>query len=438
MKTIGFYRNRNFIFIILVLAGLIIRIITVLKAPLTLVGDEVAYYQIAKKFLSQGDLLNSSGLPTAYRPPLYFLFLSGVFSLTHDSIMTAKIVQAFLSIWIVLVTYKISQRLLGEKTAEVSLLAGMFYLPFILAPTRLYSEVVFSSFLTTAFFYFTKLYEKPAVPDAIKAGIFMGLSALTRATALVMVPLFLMTLSWEHWFKNRFFSFQRLMGILGVFVVAFVVTLSPWIARNYHVFRTVKYSTETGMALYTSYFPEGGKIFSKIPREDPVIKEGFLIGSELEREQFLIKKTFEKLRHSPGKILQLLPLKLVSLWSPFHWELYHKTVYDWSYVFLFPFFLTGLVRLRRYPKALVVLSIPMVTVLLITVVFYGSSRIRFPIEPFFVIIASYSLCEVLHRRLLKMNVGILCWLGINLWASCHLIEVKSWLRNIATGMGIWS
>ncbi len=411
--------------------------IAVLKAPLTLAGDEVAYYQITKRFLSQGDFLGFSGMPTAYRPPLYFLFLSGIFSLTHDSIMAAKILQAFLSIWIVLVTYKISLRLLGEKAAEVSFFTGLFYLPLILAPTRLYSEIVFLALLMTAFFYFTKLYEKPTVSDAIKAGIFLGLSALTRAVALVMAPLFLIALFWEHYFRKQFFNFPRFMGMLGVFVVSFVVTLSPWIVRNYHAFGVAKYSTETGMALYICHFPEGGKIFSKIPREDPVIIESSLIDSELERERFLIKKTFEKLRQSPWRIVELIPLKLVSLLSPFHWELYYKTVYDWSYVFLFPFFLMGLVKLRGHPQALIPLSIPMAAVLLITVVFYGSSRIRFPMEPFFLMIASYSLCEVLHRRLLKMNVGILCWLGINLWASFHLIQVKSWLRNVATGIGIW-
>ncbi len=430
-------RKLKFIFIALLLVGWSIRMIAVLEAPLTLAGDEVAYYQIAKRFLLQGDFIGSSGTPTAYRPPLYFLFLSGVFSLTHDSVMAVKILQVFLSLWIVLATYKISRRLLGEKAAEVSFFAGLFYLPFVLAPTRLYSEVFFLALLVTAFFYFTKLYEKPAVPDAIKAGVFLGLSALTRTVALVIAPLFLIALFWEHYFRKRSFSFRRLTGILGVFVVAFGITLLPWIVRNYRAFGIVKYSTETGMALYTSYFPEGDKIFSKIPREDPVIKESLLIDSELQKEHFLIKKTFEKLRQSPGKVVELMPLKLVSLLSPFHWELYYKTVYDWSYVFLFPFFLMGLARLRGHPQVLVPLSIPIVAVLLITVVFYGSSRIRFSMEPFSLMIASYSLYEVLHRRLLKMNVGILCWLGINLWASFHLIQAKSWLRNLATGIGIW-
>ncbi|MBI1975930.1 MAG: glycosyltransferase family 39 protein [Candidatus Omnitrophica bacterium] len=430
-------RRLKTIFIILVLAGLIIRIIAVLKAPLTLAGDEIAYYQIAKRFLTEGDLLNSSGMPTAYRPPVYFLFLSGVFSLTHDSVMAAKILQAFLSIGIVLVIYKISRRLLGEKAAQASFFTSLFYLPFILAPTRLYSEIVFTLFLVTAFFYFTKLYEKPAIPDAIKAGIFMGLSVLTRAAALVMMPFFLAVLVWAHYLRGKTVPLQRLIGILGVFVAVFGMILSPWVVRNYRAFGTVKYSTETGMALYVCYFPEKGKIFSKIPREDPVIQESLLIESELQKEHFLINKTFEKLRQSPARIVDLVPLKLVSLLSPFHWELYHETIYDWSYVFLFPFFLAGLVMLGQRPRALVPLSIPILAVLLITIVFYGSSRIRFPMEPFSLIIASYGLYQILHRRLLKMNVGILCWLGINLWASFHLIQVKSWLRNIATVTGIW-
>ena len=425
------------IFILVVLVGLVVRVFAVLKSPLTLAGDEVAYYQITKRFLSEGSLLGSSGMPTAYRPPLYFLFLSGVFLATHDSILAAKILQAFLSIWIVLVTYKIGQRLLGEKVAKVSFLTGIFYLPLILAPTRIYSEVIFLSLLLPGFFYFVKLYEKPTVSDAVKMGVFLGLSALTRGVSLVMVPLFLIALAWEHGFRNKPFGFPRLMGILGVFAVTFAVILSPWIARNYRLFGAAKFSTETGMALYTSYFPAGGKVFSKVPREDPVIHEAFSISSELEREHFLIKKTFDKLKQSPVKIVELLPLKLVSLWSPFHWELYHKTIYDWSYVFLFPFFLIGVVMLRGHPRAWIPLSIPIVAVLLVTIVFYGSSRIRFPMEPFFLIIASTGLYEVLHKRIVKINAGLLCWLGINLWASFHLIQVKSWLRNMATWIGIW-
>ena len=432
-------KQREFSFVILVFViGLIVRILFVLNSPSALSGDEIAYYSISERFLSKGVLLGSQGMPTAYRPPLYFLFLSLALALSNHSILIVKIVQAVLSLLTALVIFHIARKFLGHAISLITLLLSILYMPLIWAPTRLYSETLFLFFFTTAFYYFVKLWTHPAFSNSIKLGVFIGLAALTRGIAIVMMFLFISSLGIKY-YSERILPFKKASSLLLAAAFSFSLTILPWVIRNYHLLGAPKFTTEAGMVWYTSFFPKSDKIFSAIPREDPVIQQAYALSTELEREQFLTSQTFSKLQKNPERVIKLIPIKFVSLWSPIHWEIYHTTVYDWSYVALWPFFFWGFLWLYRNKRNILLpIMMPMAGIIITSLIFYGSARLRFPSEPCFVLIASCAFHQAFQKRSVLLNLMISLWIMINFYTSFHYAEAKSFLKYLAVHAGIWS
>lgn len=430
--------NRTFFITGLFAAGLILRILFILNSPLKLSGDEVSYYSLTEILLTKGAFLNSSGLPTAFRPPGYFLFLSLVLSLTGKSILWVKAAQAFLSMGVSGYLYGIAKKILSRETAPWVLLVSIFYMPLVWSPTRLYAETLFLFFFTAGFYYFIKLWLKLTVKDAAKMGLYFALAVLTRANSLIFLPLFLGSLFFRHFPAGISLFRSRIIKVLGAALFSFGLLIAPWIIRNYLVLGVPKFSTQLGIGLYVSYFPENGRIFSRIPREDPVIQKAYTLTTELEKNEFLIEQTVSKLKEDPRRIFKLIPLKFAFLWSPIHWELYHETVYDWSYAFLLPFFLWGIIAIYRYQRnAFVPLLVPVIGTVLFCLLFYGSGRLRFPMEPSLILIASYSLYQLLRRRSFLMNAGVLLWLSLNLYASFHYPETELFFKRGADALGLW-
>ena len=431
-------KRHESLFVILTLAiGFVIRILFVLNSPQALSGDEAAYHSISERFLSTGTLLNSQGTPTAFRPPAYFLFLSFVLALSNHSILMVKITQVVLSLLTALVIFQIARKFLGHSVSLIALLLSILYMPFIWLPTRLYSETLFLFFFTIAFYYFAKLWSRLTFPDVVKCGVFIGIAALTRGVAIVMLFLFLFSLGIKYYSK-RILPFKKVTFLLLMGFFSFSLIISPWVVRNYHLLGVPKFTTEAGMVWYTSYFPKSGKIFSAIPREDPAIQQAYAIPTELEREEFLMSQTFSKLKQNPWRIIQLIPMKFVSLWSPIHWEIYHTAVYDWSYVALWPFFFLGFFWLYRYKRdVLFPMAVPLIGIIAISLVFYGSGRLRFPGEPCFVLIASCAFDQAFQKRSILLNFMILLWVMIHFYLSFYYMEVKSFLKYLAIQAGIW-
>lgn len=96
--------------------------------------------------------------------------------------------------------------------------------------------------------YFFFCSEKSMEKNAALAGLLLGLSTLVRPISMFLLPLLLLV----YIIKRRKNSLKFVVGC----VLFYVLSITPWIIRNYEVTRTIGISTVKSYNLYHYYVPE--------------------------------------------------------------------------------------------------------------------------------------------------------------------------------------
>lgn len=193
---------------------------------LALSGDPFDYDRLGRLLAAgQGfgeSVLSPSGGPTAFRAPLYPLFLGGVYEVTDGSMLAARLLQALLGAVAVVLLWFVSQRLFGRAAAFVAACVAAVFPPLVVTGAALMSEAIFVPIMLGALL--CALLAREAGPRAtrwaILAGVLVGLGLLTRPNSLAVVPALLLLVVGAGW--------QR----AAVLAVAAVAVLVPWQIRN--------------------------------------------------------------------------------------------------------------------------------------------------------------------------------------------------------------
>jgi len=193
-------------------------------------GEAFAYDQTALKILGKGifssDLKGEGLSMDRFFYPVFLVLVYKVFGHNYHAVTA---VQIFLFILIVLLVYKTSQMLFREKIAR---LAGIFTaLCYSIASFSgwLYREVLFV-FLVTLLIYC--LYKSQITFKNrwfILAGIVATLSFLTNAIIqffIILAVINLFIVFYKKKFKEKLFK-------IGLFVLSFVLSLSPFLLSGY-------------------------------------------------------------------------------------------------------------------------------------------------------------------------------------------------------------
>ncbi len=217
--------------------------------------DDSVFYFLTAKGLAQ-DLAYRDpyrfGAFTAHWPPGYPLVLSGVFAVTGTHLLAAKALNVAISAATVLLTYAVGARVFGRRTGLVAALliavapGHIFFAPLVM------TEVLFAfGFLVVVAmliwwtidvapvswrWWFGKagdpVFDAPSVsrlqePRMFALGIATGALTLVRAEAVALLVIF--TALWlvilPRW--------RPLLWYTAIFLSGFVLTMTPWAARNY-------------------------------------------------------------------------------------------------------------------------------------------------------------------------------------------------------------
>lgn len=160
---------------------------------------------------------------------LDFIFYRGNLSPSIEFIVNhviQKAVLVFFTSVLTVIIYKQLKRVFGQTT---SILVVFFVLlePFYLGLSRaIHTDVLISQlmFISTLYFYIEFSTSKSIVKngnEAIFSGVFMGLAALTKSSALFLVPFYL--LAYLVLRKIDFSKLRRLLVVYLVFIVSFFV-----------------------------------------------------------------------------------------------------------------------------------------------------------------------------------------------------------------------
>lgn len=375
-----------------------------------LVGDARAYDAWARR-LAAGDWLGSE---VFYQAPLYPYLLGVWYALVGPGTMGVRLLQALWGALACALVTLAAGRLFGKAAGLAAGLLLALYAPAIFLDALLQKAALDVLLVALLLLLVTLLIERVGGARSFCTGAALGLLALSRENALVLLPVLLI---WIWWRSRRAFA-PVLLFVAGVAVV-----LVPVALRNRVVGGELQITTsQLGPNLYIgnhegatgSYVPlRPGRGDASFERNDAVELAEAVAGRELapaEVSRFWRQRALAWIAEHPGAWARLLGRKLLlacnageamdtedlathAEWSPpLRWlaRISH-------FGLLAPFAVLGVWWTRARWRDLGVLYAAIVAYATSLVVFYVVARYRYPLVPMLAPFAGLALVELPGR-----------------------------------------
>jgi 4-amino-4-deoxy-L-arabinose transferase-like glycosyltransferase len=333
---------------------------------------------------------------TAYRPPgtsLTWAALYQVFGHRFGAVRLAHCLAGALSIVLV---YHIGRRCFGETVGMLAAALLTVYPTALLYSTELLSEPLATFWLLAFILACLWFAERPTWSRGALAGLLLGWCLLSRPNYVLMVPL---TIFWAFWqFRGQVRALAMSLAIPAVALLALV----PWTVRNYEVFGAfIPFSTMGGSVLLqgnnrvvaTDPLYYGYSVWdTEIPEYRKALQS---VNDEVGRDRLAKQFAIQWLKENPDRWPYLLQAKFRRAWTPFlqpHSPRLNRIgmLVSWGPVLVLlalSFVPTLIILLRsRHPGWIVHLGILHYGIL--TLIFFGNSRYRAPVEPLCLILAA--------------------------------------------------
>jgi 4-amino-4-deoxy-L-arabinose transferase-like glycosyltransferase len=405
-----------------------------------LVGDAADYQRLARGLSAGSGYVDEGGRPTAWRPPGYPFFLSLVERTAGEGRAPLAVAQAGLGAATVAVTWTVARGFgVGPALVAAALVAvdaGQVSLA-----ARTLSEGLFTLLSLAVVALSLALVRalrsgSGAWGWATGTGLLAGAATLTRGLFVAYPAALALGLVAAAGRGGR----KRAALAATVLLAAYGAALLPWTARNARaVGAPVPVATQGGFTLYASWFPPGGTGFGMLP--DDAVTAGAVGLSELEQSAYFTERTVEGLTADPLRVPRLLALKIVYFWVPLDWELLPRGgIVNPTYLFvlLWACVALGVTRDRLRPTERWPIWLPLLYAFGMALVFYGSPRMRVPIEPLLAVVAAVGLVEWYRIRGRWSALRVFTGSAVAVAAVAVLAQpLKTLARTTLEGMGIW-
>jgi 4-amino-4-deoxy-L-arabinose transferase-like glycosyltransferase len=395
-----------------VLAGLIVRLLYValFARKIALFGDAVTYHEWARTIADgtgwvkvphpELGLFHVAPEPSAEHPPLFSLVLAGFWKLGVHAYTAQKLVVCFIGASTVAFTGLAGREAGGERVGLVAAGVAALY-PFLwVADGSLLAESLYAAFMAAALWLALRFVRTRSLRDAAWLGALVGLGALSRGEAVLLVPLLLLPLAWKH---------RSLKGV-AVMLAGFAVVVAPWTIRNMTKFeQPVLISTNSNSVF-------AGANCDPVYHGDLIGLWSFSCygavkqGDESQEAVEYRKQGLEYARDHAGRVPLIAAIRLARVWDlyrPFQQVQYEflEGRSRWAsragLVFYYPTLLLAIggvlvLRRRRFPVWPFLAFA--VTVSLVALTVYGITRFRIAAEPALVVLAAVSVDFALRRR----------------------------------------
>ena len=351
----------------------------------------------------------SFGLDTLYsfKPPVYPLFLAAVYKVFARNFVLVGILQAILGALTCLLTYRIGQRVFDGRIGLISAAILSVYPYHVVMAARVSDTTVFTLLMVLSVFLLLDLASKPSWARVIGTGIALGAGILCRSNMLFFAPLAMLWLLIRMWPDNK-----RAFKVAAGTGFVMILTLLPWMARNYMVHgQLVLLGTNGGYTFWQSHNPYTEKYLRMRSDLDPIAfnegidwqSKGLADLSEAEQDHWFYQEGFHFIRQHPLEPVRLAGLKLWSLWG---WDLYpdsgnpkKNALFTLTFAPLFVLGLVGLIMSWKQWRAASLLWFAFIAFSLVYVVFYGKTIYRCPLDPLILVFTAFALTRVpLGRR----------------------------------------
>lgn len=303
-------RSKHFVPLCLA-SCLIVRVLWIALIVSEPVSDFAWYYQRGLD-ISAGRGYAVDGIPTAYWPVGYPAFLGLIFSVFGRSLLVAKLANILLFAGILYLSYRIARNLFAsELTGRLTLLFLAFYPNHIAYSSLLSCESLFLFLFLLGTILIMKCGKRLLLTAA--SGLVFGLACLVKSQALFVPAILILFLRPE--IKGR--SLKQYLVAFTIVYAVLMLTISPWIVRNYYEFSNFVYiSNNGGITLLIgnnpyangTYIPFNGKVASLL---EPAENEREI---DVRARNYAINYICEH------------PVRTIGLWPVKFWHIFNEDV----------------------------------------------------------------------------------------------------------------
>lgn len=263
--------------IVIVLAGLALRVDHAWQGPDENLPDSAAYERIARGLHEQGRFEQfGPGTPAHPQPASNYspglpLLAGGVFELTgSDDVRIVRLLLALISALAIPLVYLIGLRLGGGVAGLIGAGLVAFYPTLITYSEMLLTEPLAGTLIAGAVLAILRARDQTGLKPWFGAGVILGLATMVRPEYLLVSLALAVALVAIELRGGTGHALRPVITML----LALGIVIAPWTIRNAIEYeRLVPLSTGGGQTLYSgSYVPSGGnptKVMPDLLREDP-------------------------------------------------------------------------------------------------------------------------------------------------------------------------
>jgi 4-amino-4-deoxy-L-arabinose transferase-like glycosyltransferase len=389
----------------IVAVGVVIRVVyTLVESPWPPPGlDDQFYFSALPKLLADGHgfvapfklYFQHVSVATAEHPPLYSVVLAGPSLIGLDSPDAQRLAGSVFGAGTIALVGLLGRRLAGDRAGLIAAGIAAIYPTLIAADGALMSETLYGLLTAASLLAAYRLIDAPRAGRAVVLGGLVALTALTRGEALLLLPFVLIPVLRK--------PAGRRASLIAL--VAFLVVLTPWTARNWIVFnRPVAIATNSGTAVAGANcavtYASGDHLGGWYP---PCIKE-HPGKNEAEHHAEALKDGVRYAGDHLGRLPVVLAARLGRVWSvykpfaiPEGRSVRVQKVGVIAFFLLVPLGAAGYFLLRRRGEVTWILLAPFIIVAVTALTTYGNLRFREPAEIALVVLAAVAADELLRR-----------------------------------------
>jgi 4-amino-4-deoxy-L-arabinose transferase-like glycosyltransferase len=371
--------------------------------------DAADYNNMALHLLREGCLCISPHIPTTVRPPLFPLFLANVYAVTGYDPLHARLALSVVGALTCLLVADMARILMGRRVALVAGLIAATYPQLFIWDAWLYSESLAIFFFALCCYLCMRLQKRRQWWIWLGVGLIFGLAALVRPNGIYALLAVIAVVALAVVLRET----PRRSGAIQIVALTLgcLLVLAPWVVRNFVVTggAFVPFTTVSGIVVAGSYNDES---FSNpvwhgtwvnplsVPADAPTM-ERFPVICDARCEVARDNAANQLGVHWAETHIRELPLLFyrrmkvfwhpdsppgeagMPVWRPF------ASAYPTAVILLA--FLGMLVALARRWRAALLPLLFAAMVLVGGLLFYGSPRMRAPMEPMLVVFAAVAV-----------------------------------------------
>jgi 4-amino-4-deoxy-L-arabinose transferase-like glycosyltransferase len=364
-------------------------------------GDASYYHDLGARLADGSGFVDpGNGTPTALHPPLFPLVLALAAKLGLDSYLAQRVVVTLLGTATIVVVGLVGRRVAGDRAGLIAAGVAAAAPVLISADGAVMSETLLGLLVILCALVSYRLLDRPSLGRAALLGALIGLAALTRGEAILLLVLLVLPVALR--------LERRRAATLAVAVAACAVALAPWTIRNLSTFdKPVFLSTNEGNLIAGANCAStyGGRDIGSWDLR--CVPNGPIEDESLAASRFR-RAGLDYARDHAGRIPLVLLARLgrtFELYQPIR-QAEHaegraagiEVAGAAVFLLLVPLGVYGAIVLRRRDKPLSPLLAPFGLAVAATLVGYGVPRFRHPADVALVVLAAAALDALLRQR----------------------------------------